>query len=205
MRGQNPDSPCALGLAPHSGWAAAVLLQGPRRAPRVLARERLVLADPALEGSRQPFHALEALALPEAHRRLARFEAAALALATAALGQLGELARRAGTPLVAAGILDSAARSGATLEAILASHALIHSADGHHFRAALAQAGAAQGLTVTRIAQRDLPGRAQRALGRSEGELGREVARLGHGLGAPWGADQKCAALLAWLLLADAG
>ena len=37
---------------------------------------------------------------------------------------------------------------------------------------------------------------------RSPQELTTTVARLGREAGPPWGADQKSAALLAWLLLA---
>ena len=35
----------------------------------------------------------------------------------------------------------------------------------------------------------------------SANELSATLTALGRGLGAPWGADQKSAALLAWLLL----
>jgi len=39
------------------------------------------------------------------------------------------------------------------------------------------------------------------ALEASPDEISATLAALGRGLGAPWGADQKSAALLAWLLL----
>jgi hypothetical protein len=44
--------------------------------------------------------------------------------------------------------------------------------------------------------------RAAAALGKSSEQLAASVKELGRGLGSPWGADQKSAALLAWLLLA---
>ena len=59
----------------------------------------------------------------------------------------------------------------------------------------------AQGLAVTRIGQRDLAAQASRELKRAPEELRATVAELGREVGAPWGADQKEAALLAWLLL----
>jgi hypothetical protein len=177
------------------------MLQGGAE-PRVLARERIELADAALEGSRQPYHTIEALPLPEAQRRLAQLQASSLAFARQALHALALEARIRGAILHAAGILDSSGRSDAALEAILASHALIHTADGNHFRAALAQACAGEGLAVTRIAQRELAARAATVLGRNPQQLRRVVDSLGRDLGAPWGADQKDAALLAWLLAA---
>jgi hypothetical protein len=199
-----PQRPsCVLGLAPHSGWAAAVMLGGAAAAPRVLARERIALTEEGLAGSKQPYHALEGLPPPEARRRLEHFEASATRLAESALQTLLQRADAAGLRLRAGGILDASSRSAATLEAILASHALIHTADGNHFRAALARGCEAQGLAVVRIGKRELPARAAAVLDRTPEQLARTVAGLGADLGAPWGADQKSAALIAWLLLAS--
>lgn len=195
---------CTVGIAPHSGWAAVVIVGGRPAAPRVLARERLEMADSQLHGSRQPYHALAVLPLPEARRRLVRFEDSAASLALTGLRSL--LARTAAPGHVArgAGILDSAGRTGASLEAILASHAMVHTADGHHFRTALAQACEALALPVTRLAPRELTESAAATLHKSPKELAAAVSVLGRGLGPPWGADQKSAALLAWWLLARA-
>lgn len=199
----NPH-PAALGIAAHSGWAAAVLLAGTPASPRAVLRERLELADEALPGSRQPYHALEELPLPEAQRRLAAFRASAAQLAGRSLRALIQRARAAGVIPQAAGILDSAGRSGASLAAVLASHALIHTADGNHFREVLAQSCEELGLTVARVGQRELTARASATLGRSPEELMATVRELGRGMGSPWGVDQKSAALLAWLLLGAA-
>jgi hypothetical protein len=181
------------------------MLAGSATAPRVLARERIEMAEPRLAGSRQPYHQLEGLPLAEARRRLPRYEASAEALAREGLDALAARARAAGADARAAGILEASGRAGATLEVILASHALIHAADGNHFRAALTRGCQALGLPVTRVPQRELTGRAAAALGKTPDEMGTAVSGLGRGLGAPWGADQKGAALLAWLLLATGG
>ena len=184
-------SACVLGFAPHSGWAVVVSVGGTSAAPRLLLRERIELADLRLAGSKQPYHYLEGRPLAEARRRLALFEESATALALAALRTLTHTLRAAGEEARAAGIIASSGRVGATLEATLASHALIHTADGNHFRDALGRACETLGLAVTRIPHRALREHAAAA----------RVAALGRGLGAPWGADQKAAALLAWLLL----
>jgi hypothetical protein len=179
-----------------------VVIGGTRSRPQVLARERVRLADEALAGSRQPYHAIESLPLPEARARLAALSSAASALAAAAIGTLVMTARAGGVEPCAAGILEASGRSGATLEAILASHALIHSADGNHFREALAAGCAAHGLAAARIRWRDLAAEAGRALGREPAELTAALGQLGREAGRPWGADQKGAALIAWLVLA---
>src|SRR5439155_9096014 len=48
----------ALGFRVKSGWATAVLLAGPARAPRVVDRRVIELSDPAVPTSRQPYHAV---------------------------------------------------------------------------------------------------------------------------------------------------
>jgi hypothetical protein len=193
---------CVLGVAPHSGWAVVVAVAGTATTPQVVLRERIELADAALPGAKQPYHSLQSLPLAAARVRLTEFEASAQALAVAALRSLIERARAAGVEPDAAALLDASGRRGTTLEAILASHALIHLADGDHFRAALAAACESCGLAVTRLARRALEERATVVLHRSPDALARALAALGLGLGAPWGVDQKSAALVAWLLLA---
>jgi hypothetical protein len=197
-----PPGSCVLGFAPHSGWAAVVVIGGTPGNPLVLARERLELAEQSLAGARQPYHAIEGLPLGEAAARLATFQASAAARATAGVRTLVEVARAAGIGPIAAGILDSSGHVGRSLAAILASHALIHTADGNHFREALATACAAAKLPCTRIRQRDLAGEAAQALHRAPEALTATVAGLARDVGSPWGADQKSAALIAWLLLA---
>jgi hypothetical protein len=86
-----------LGFAPHPGWAVVVMLGDTAAAPRLLARERIALTEEEeLEGSKQPYHALEGLPLAEARRRLERFEAQATRLAVSALCPLAERAHSAG-------------------------------------------------------------------------------------------------------------
>lgn len=199
---KRPRGSCVLAFAAHSGWAAAVAIGGTPQRPVLLARERLELADEKLTGAKQPYHAIEPLPLAEASARLATFRESAAALATSNVGTLIETARAAGIEPIAAGILDSSGREPGALEAILASHALIHAADGNHFREALGKACAALRLPCARVRQRDLPAEAARTLKRKPRELTATLARLGREAGSPWGADQKSAALLAWLLLA---
>ena len=193
---------CTLGLTPHSGWAALVALGGDALSPRVLLRARVEMADARLAGSKQPYHFVEELPVKEAARRLARLGESAAAMATGALRQAAGELRTGGAAPSAVGILDSAGRKGGSLEAILASHALIHTADGDHFRAALSAASERCGLAVARVRARDLLDMAASVLRRPAAQLQRDVQAMGKPLGPPWTADQKQATLLAWLLLA---
>ncbi len=196
------DALPAIGFAPHSGWAAVVVVAGDIDRPEVLARSRVEMADPRLQGSKQPYHEVEELSLEEAEKRLARLRASAGTMAHEAIRVLiDDLGKRDSKPR-AAGILDSSGRKGNSLAAVLASHALIHTADGDHFREALAEGCRRCGLAVVRVRQRDLVDRAAATLRQSPARLAATVLTMGKPLGAPWGADQKSAALLAWLLVA---
>jgi hypothetical protein len=191
----------AMGVAAHSGWAAVVALGRTPNGPQVLARSRVDLIEDGFPESKQPYHAVEALSLEQAAQRLDRYRRQAEAKALAALHRLQEEVTGREFRLRSVGILESAGRKGSSLESILASHAAIHSADGDHFRSALSTAAQALGLTVSRVPARDLDTRAAACLHQSLNHLGDAVRQLGKQVGSPWGADQKQAALLAWLLL----
>jgi hypothetical protein len=190
-----------MGFAPHSGWAAVVVLGGSRAEPRVLARSRVEMADPRDPESKQPYHAVEDLGVAVAARRLDRYMAVAESMAYAGIQTVAEDLDRRGYRVTAAGILNSSGRTGDSLAAILASHALIHTADGDHFRKALAVAAERSDLAVSRVRARDLEAQAATRLRRPVASLRETVKELGRQVGPPWGADQKMAALLAWLLL----
>jgi hypothetical protein len=190
----------ALGLRAHSGWAALIALAGPPAAPQVALRRRIVMAEG--EAAKQPYHAAEGLPLAKAAALLERFAKAALERATEALAAALDDLRRKGHAPVAAVILTAAGRPLPELKSVLASHALIHTADGEHFRDALAAAIERQGLKVSRVRERDVAAQAEAALGRPAADLHAAVAAWGKPLGAPWTQDQKLSTLGAWIALA---
>jgi hypothetical protein len=124
----------------------------------------------------------------------------ALSAVRAALGDV----RRQGYEVVGCGLLAGSGRPLPRLEAILASHPLLHTAEGEFFREALSQVGEKCGLPVTRVRERELVECAASALRLPVGKLNRCIAELGKAIGPPWAQDQKQAALVAWLALAAA-
>jgi hypothetical protein len=190
-----------LGIASHSGWAAVVALGNAPGGPQVLERSRVQLIDEHYPESKQPYHAVEALKIDEAARHLDRYRAQALSMAGSALRQISQNLAGHGYGLKAVGILDSSGRKGSPLRSILASHSLIHTADGDHFRTALASAAEQIGLVVHRVPAKDLEALAELRLHQPPTEMRDLVREIGRQVGAPWGADQKNAALLAWALL----
>ena len=191
-------NPAAIGFAPHSGWAALVAVACPREGLRVLDRRRIPLS-----GSlpRQPYHAAENLPLEKAEEFLGRCERDSEELARRALtGAIADLARD-GYEAVACGLLLASGRKLPKLADVLASHALIHTADGEHYREALSRAAAERKLPMTGIRQKEIWGRAAEALRLPENELRKRIDAAGKPLGPPWTADQKHAAALAWIAL----
>jgi len=191
----------AIGFSPHSGWAAMVVLGGTAADPNLLARSRVSLIDEHDLQSKQPYHAVEFLCVEEATGRLEGYMAVAASMAQAALRAQFEELKERDISLRSVGIVDSSGRKQVSLQSILASHALIHAADGDHFRNALFVAAEQCRLQVRRIPARELEAHAGKCLRMPLDRILDIVNKLGRGKGPPWGADQKNAALLAWTLL----
>ncbi len=179
----------ALGFVAHTGWAAAVAVGG-SGAPRLLDRRRIELIEGGFEVA-GVYHAAEGLPLAEGRRRVDAIRARAGEHAKETLASWIESLRKLGGVPRRCAIIGPRKPPPADLETILRSHALIHAAEGELYRAALASAAEERGLTVTTIPARELDLSAQTVR-----DLGREA-------GAPWGLDQKLAALAAALRLAD--
>ncbi|HEX2713786.1 MAG TPA: hypothetical protein VHM88_16435, partial [Candidatus Acidoferrales bacterium] len=116
--------PAALGFRAHSGWAALVVVAGPRRSPAVVDRRRIELIAPGIP--KQPYHAAEKLGLEEAEKLVGQCAKVAGRLAQQAMGAAIQNLRDNGHAPVGCGILLAAGRPAATFAATLASHALIH-------------------------------------------------------------------------------
>jgi hypothetical protein len=192
----------ALGLRAHSGWAALVAVATKGPAVEVVDRRRVEMADPRRPASKQPYHEAEHLSLDRAAALLERHSQWACQAASRTLADVAEHLRARGFRLVGGGLLVASGRPLPKLEMVLASHALIHAADGEHFRHALAVSCQARSLPLTRISERELPRRAEAALKQPAARLQAAVGGLGRGLGPPWTQDQKLAALAAWVMLA---
>ena len=191
----------AIGLRAHSGWAALVALTGPADSPEVIARRRIEIADPKIRGSKQPFHAAEALKFPDAKVYIEQCVRSTERLAREALqAAIDGLRDRRAEPAGCAIILGSG-RKLPGLEAILKSHALIHTAEGEFFRNALVEACGHCGIPVLGVKEKELFERGAAQFRTPVSELERRVQEMGKPLGPPWTQDQKYAALAAWMAL----
>jgi hypothetical protein len=198
------DKRAALGFRAHSGWAAVVAVGGHPGSPTVLDRRRIELADPDIAGSKQPYHAAEELDLKQAEKLLSRCTDASQRMAAGGLRVVIDELRSRDYQVAGAGLPLASGRPVPALAAILASHALIHAAEGQLFRDVLARASEQAGLAVTQVKERELYDRAAAELGMSDGQLREHLADLGKSIGPPWREDEKLATLAGWLVLARA-
>ncbi len=193
----------ALGFRAHSGWTALVALSVSKGAPCVLARQRLHLVETFIYKFRQPYHTGERMPLDEAREFISRVETEARSLAYLAIRELQQTLQAQGYRLTRCGLVLASGRPLPELSHILASHALIHTADGELFRGALLHASARCGLAAKTAKERELLNEASQTLRLKPNDLTRRIAELGRPLGAPWSQDEKLASLVAWLALAS--
>ncbi len=191
----------ALGFRAHSGWTALVALSVSKGSPLVLERQRVHLVEVFTYEFRQPYHTAEKMPHAEAPAFISRVQTEAKRLAHCAIHGLQRSLQNQGYELSRCGLLLASARPLPDLEKILASHALIHTADGELFREALLHASARCGLPVLSVKERELLDRAGQTLRLKPADLARRVTELGRPLGSPWSQDEKFASLAAWLSL----
>jgi hypothetical protein len=191
----------AIGFRVHSGWAAVVAVCVEKGAPVVLVKQRVHLVETFTYEFRQPYHTAEKMQLGQAREFIARMQAEARRLAYSAIRGLESRTQEQGVKLTRCGLLLASGRPLPGLEKILASHALIHTADGELFREALLHASNRFGLKEFKIKEKELLDRAGQVLRAKPSELARRVTELGRPLGSPWSQDEKFATLAAWLAL----
>jgi hypothetical protein len=191
----------AVGFRVHSGWAAVVAVGLEKGRPAVLARERVHLVETFSYTFRQPYHTAEKMALEEGRAFISGVRGEARRLAQAAIRRLQSEIPRQGFKLVRCGLLLASGRPLPALEKVLASHALIHTADGELFREAILHASERCGLREFTIKDKELLDVAGRTFRVKPTDLLRRATELGRPIGAPWSQDEKFATLVAWLAL----
>jgi hypothetical protein len=188
----------AIGCRVKSGWAMAVLLAGPAKSPRVLDRRVVELSDPNAPESKQPYHAAMGTLEEDAAKikrrtqvvqRVAKRSVAALLADCQAAGH-----EPATAGLVVGSLVDPAK--------IANPHVRAHALEGRLFRSVLEDSLRGHGITCQVVTERDAYAKAAVALARSEDDLKSALARLGRDYGGPWRAEEKLAALVAWMNLA---
>lgn len=201
----------AIGVRPLSGRnatgrAAVVTLRHPPDAilPEIVDRSEVDLVPDDLPG--RVFHAAVRLAPDEAPALVHDVERVAAELALASLRRLVAAGRSLGRPAGVALVVDDRAPDPPDdLDAILASHTMIHSAETALYRDALAEAAAALGVPVVRQPLRRVETAIAIAAAVGVTATADTLADWGRVVGRPWRREHKQAAMAAWSLTAGTG
>jgi hypothetical protein len=191
-----------LGVRMHSGWGVLVVVSGDSKSVEVVDRRRIAVTGPGVPGANQPYHYAATFELPEAQRHLATCAAASERLAVAAIGEVVRELDARDYQVVGAAVLLASGRSLPSLSKVLASHPLIHTAEGEFFRRAARKACERLNISVTAMRERDLDDQARSAFGNAASRVQRRISSLGRAIGPPWTKDHKTAALAASVVLA---
>jgi len=193
----------AIGVRVHSGWGAVVAVSADGGAEQVIERRRVEITDPKMAGAIQPYHYAENMELKRAEQHISKCAAASGKLALEAMRELvGDLAGRE-YRVIGGCILLSSGRPLPAFAQILASHALIHAAEGEFFRQSFRDAFKALKIPVGGIRERDLADQAQKTFGKAAAKVQERIAGMGRTLGPPWTTDQKTAALAGLIALGE--
>ena len=189
----------AVGLRVKSGWATAVLVVGPVGSPRAISRSVVDLSDEGDPDSRQPYHAVLEMNENDGSKLLKRLEKVVERVTNRSVTDLLKDYRNTGNDVRAAGLVVGSVADPAS---IANDHIRAHSLEGQLFRTTLEAALRASGLECSVIVEREAYAKAAGVLGKSSEDLKQTLSELGRQVGGPWRADEKMAALVAWMALA---
>ncbi|HEY3137239.1 MAG TPA: hypothetical protein VGL29_14520 [Blastocatellia bacterium] len=189
----------SIGLRAKTGRAIVVVLSDRLDSPCVLKRAVLTLTDPAVPATFQPYH--EVMDLPWEQAQVAVRKTAAIIerIASKNLRRLIQEVQSEGLKVCGVGIVGAGNRN---LEKIGSTHIRAHAAEGVLFRQVLEVAAKANDLWIRTFDEKRLDEIAERELNRSTAKLKNRLVEIGRSAGSPWRADEKAAALSAWLILA---
>jgi hypothetical protein len=188
----------AIGLRAKTGRAIAVVLGGSPDAPIVLAKTEIKLVDPKIPQTAQPYHVVMELPWEASQRAVQKFARAIEKVAKKSVAEVIKQQTTAGRKVCGIGIVGAPDRD---LARIGNFHIRAHAAEGVLFRKVLNLAADANGLKWRLIPDKDFERLTNSELGPKASRIKRQITELRHTVPAPWGANEKQAALAAWLML----
>ena len=192
----------AFGIRMHSGWGVLVCISGNVSAPEIVDRRRIVVVEPTMEGGKQPYHFAKTLPLEEAERHLQKCAAVSERLALQATREMLDAVTVRNYRVVGCAMLLASGRALPALPNILASHALVHTAEGEFFRKVAREACERCGIPVVGFRERELDERANATFGKAAAGVRQRISDLRSTVGSPWTEDEKTATL-AGLMVCD--
>ncbi len=191
------QQPAALGFRVKSGWAAAVLLTGSARSPQLCDVRRIDLSDPRLPETRQPYHAAMGK-LETDTTKINRRVSVVRSIVQQSMATLLRSYRGKGYAISRAALVVG---SQVDPDSIANAHIRAHAFEGQLFRSVLEQALQTCGIRTEIFIERDAYGQGATKLKESNDTVRRVIQDFGRAAQGPWRAEQKLAALAAWLAL----
>ena len=187
----------ALGLRVKSGWAAAVLLTGTARSPQLCDVRRIELSDPQHPETRQPYHAAMGKLERDARKINQRVDVvrgiAQQSIATLLASYRRQNLRIRRAALVVGSQIDP--------DSIANPHIRAHAFEGRLFRSVLEESLRAHRIRTKVVIERHAYAHAVEELKQTNQNVRRKIQNFGREMETPWRAEQKFAAVAAWLAL----
>jgi hypothetical protein len=187
----------ALGFRVKSGSAVLIVIDGSVRSPHLCETQVINLSDPRNPETRQPYHAAMGVLEMNATKLKRRVQSVRRATQESIVDLLkrftdnGYGIRRAA--LVVGSVIDP--------DSIANPHIRAHALEGCLFRTTLEAALQSRGIQCAIFIERDTYPTASNLLRQSHTQIQQTLAGLGRSVNGPWRADQKLAALAAWMSL----
>jgi len=190
--------PAALGFRVKSGWAMVVLLAGNSDDLRIVKCQPILLSDPKIPETKQPYHAALELSTKDGKAVTARLCKIVARAAMQSVKSLLDESRDAGYRVRGAGVIVGSLVDPATLHN---DHMRAHGFEGQLFRKVVEGALASEDIPYAVLVEKEAYRGAGMVLDRSPEETKSVIANLGKSREGSWRAEEKLAALGAWTML----
>lgn len=192
----------AIGLRAKTGRAIAVIVGGTHDAPVIIAKTEIKLFDPKLPATAQPYHEVMDLTWAQSQRAVEKSVRAIQKVATKALAKLVKEQASTGMQVCAIGIVGAEDRD---LSRIGNPHIRAHAAEGVLFRRVLDEAALGNNLPFRTLPERKFAELLKDELGSRTNSIKKRLDEAARQLPPPWRADEKLAAMAAWMVLEHRG
>lgn len=188
----------SIGFRAKTGKAIAIALSRSDPSPAYLARWEVVLHDPKIPATSQPHHEVMELPWSDAQTAVRQLELGIENVATKVVAALMNEIQSKGFSVSGVGVVGSPDRK---LERIGNAHIRAHAAEGILFRRVLEVAAANHNLQYRSFSDRSFEEVTFPQLHTKPQEIKNTLMLIGRAAGKPWRADERAAAVAAWLML----
>jgi hypothetical protein len=188
----------ALGFRVKSGRASAVQLAGSSESPRLVSSQIIALCDDQVPESRQPYHAVMKVSPSESAQVEMQLREIVHSAARRSIDELLRSIRDSKGDLVGAALVVG---SNSDPSRIANPHIRAHALEGRLFRLAIEEPLRSNGIRYAILIEREAYRQAGEMLNLEEATLKSALIQLGRSHQGPWRADEKLAALAAWVAI----